>query len=95
MASYLIKVECDTPPQLMLGQNIGGGIVKELKELASELLSASQIAEKYNISVQTVRRKLASFNQGTSGKYLYSAKIANEILSSNSKRGIGGARRKN
>ncbi|MCU4393351.1 helix-turn-helix domain-containing protein [Acinetobacter parvus] len=92
---YAIIVEADVPPQIFLGQNLGGGIVKELKEIASELLSASQLAEKYNISVQTVRRKLGNFNQGTSGKYLYSAKIANEILNSKTKRSTGGARRKN
>ncbi|MEG6544833.1 HTH domain-containing protein [Acinetobacter bereziniae] len=92
---YIITVESDTPPQVMLGQNIGGGIVKELKEVDSELLSASQLAEKYNISVQTVRRKLENFNQGTTGKYLYNAKIASDILSAKTKRGTGGARRKN
>lgn len=91
---YTITVESDTPPQIMLGQNIGGGIVKELKEVAHELLSASQLAEKYNMSVQTIRRKLADFNQGTSGKYLYNSKIADELLNPK-KRNTSGARRKN
>lgn len=94
-AFYLIKVECDTPPQVMLGQNIGGGIVKELKEVEAELLSASQLAKKYSLSVDTIRRKLEKFNQGTSGKYLYDSKIADGILSAQTKRGTGGARRKN
>ncbi|WP_151676080.1 HTH domain-containing protein [Acinetobacter soli] len=91
----MIIVETNTPLQVMLGQNIGGGIVRELKQVADELLSATQLAEKYNISVQTVRRKLENFNQGTSGKYLYNANVAHEILSNKSKRGTGGARRKN
>jgi hypothetical protein len=95
MAAYLIKVECDTPPQVMLGQNIGGGIVKEMKEVAHDLLTASQLAEKYNLSVQTIRRKLADFNQGTTGKYLYNSKIADELLNPKSKKSTGGARRKN
>ena len=65
MAAYLIKVEADNPPQIMLGQNIGGGIVKELKEVEVELVSASHLAQKYNLSVTTIREKLAPINQGT------------------------------
>ena len=92
---YIITVESDTPPQVMLGQNIGGGIVKELKEVETELLSASQLAQKYNLSVDTIRRKLKEFNQGTEGKNLYNLKIADGILNAKTKRGTGGARRKN
>jgi hypothetical protein len=92
---YIITIESDVPPQVMLGQNIGGGIVKELKEVDTELLSASQLAKKYSLSVDTIRRKLEQFNQGTTGKYLYNSKIADEILSAKTKRGTGGARRKN
>ena len=91
----MIIVETSTPLQVMLGQNIGGGIVKELKEVEAELLSASQLAKKYNLSVDTIRRKLEKFNQGTSGKCLYDSKIADGILSNQAKRGKGGARRIN
>jgi len=91
----MVILECDVPPQIVLGQNIGGGIVKELKEVDTELLSASQLAKKYSLSVDTIRRKLEKFNQGTTGKYLYNSKIADEILSAKTKRGTGGARRKN
>ena len=59
----MIIVETSTPLQVMLGQNIGGGIVKELKEVEAELLSAAQLAKKYNLSVDTIRRKLGKFNQ--------------------------------
>lgn len=92
---YAVILESDTPPSIMLGQNIGGGIVKELKEVEAELLSASQLAKKYNLSVDTIRRKLEKFNQGTSGKCLYDSKIADGILSNQAKRGKGGARRIN
>lgn len=95
MQTYVVVLEANTPPQIMLGQNICGGIVKELKETANELLSAAQIADRYSISVQTVRRKLGEFNQGTHGKFLYSAKIAAEILGSTNKPRPRGARRKN
>ena len=36
VSKYTITVEADSPPQVMLGQNIGGGIVKELKEVEME-----------------------------------------------------------
>ena len=70
MAAYLIKVEADTPLQIVLGQNIGGGIVKELKEVEVELVSATHLAQKYNLSTTTIRDRLVSINQGTQGKAL-------------------------
>ena len=68
LSKYTITVEADSPPQVMLGQNIGGGIVKELKEVEMELVSAAKLAEKYNLSTTTIRERLASINQGTQGK---------------------------
>jgi hypothetical protein len=87
MAAYLIKVEADNPPQIMLGQNIGGGIVKELKEVEVELVSASHLAQKYNLSVTTIREKLAPINQGTQGKALYDPRLAHDLLTTKNKRG--------
>ena len=87
MAAYLIKVEADNPPQIMLGQNIGGGIVKELKEVEVELVSASHLAQKYNLSVTTIREKLAPINQGTQGKALYDHRLAHDLLTTKNKRG--------
>jgi hypothetical protein len=83
---YIITVESDSPPQVMLGQNIGGGIVKELKEV--ELVSAAQLAEKYSLSTTTIRDRLASIDQGTPGKALYNPRLAHDLLSTkNKKRG--------
>ena len=87
MAAYLIKVEADNPPQIMLGQNIGGGIVKELKEVEVELVSASHLAQKYNLSVTTIREKLAPINQGTQGNALYDPRLAHDLLTTKNKRG--------
>ena len=67
LSKYTITVEADSPPQVMLGQNIGGSIVKELKEVEMELVSAAKLAEKYNLSTTTIRERLASINQGTQG----------------------------
>lgn len=92
----IIIVEGPTPPQFMLGDDIGGGvIITEMRKMDQELLSASQLAEKYNTSVQTVRRKLAQFNQGSNGKFLYNIKVADEILNPKAKQKTAGAKRKN
>ena len=87
MAAYLIKVEADNPPQIMLGQNIGGGIVKELKEVEVDLVSATHLAQKYNLSTTTIRERLVSINQGTQGKALYNPRLAHSLLTSKNKRG--------
>ena len=84
---YIITVESDTPPQVVLGQNIGGGIVKELKEVDVELVTAAQLAKAYNLSVNTVRDKLANINQGTKGKCLYNPSHAHTLLTQKMRRG--------
>lgn len=84
---YVITVESDTPPQIMLGQNLFGGVVKELKELDVELVPAAHLAKLYNLSVDTVRERLASINQGTHGKCLYDPKLARTMLTQKAKKG--------
>lgn len=84
---YTITVESDTPPQVKLGQNIGGGIVKELKEIEVELVSAAQLAQKYPLSTTTIRERLVSINQGTQGKALYNPRLAHDLLTAKNKRG--------
>jgi hypothetical protein len=84
---YTITIEADAPPQVMLGQNIGGGIVKELREVEVDLVSASHLAQKYNLSTTTIRERLVSINQGTQGKALYNPKLAHSILTQKNKRG--------
>lgn len=84
---YTITIESDTPPQIMLGQNIGGGIVKELKQVEVDLVSAAHLAQKYNLSTTTIRERLVSINQGTQGKALYNPRLAHDVLTSKNKRG--------
>ena len=87
MARYTITVEAERPTQIMLGQTIGGATVKELKEVDVELVSASHLAQKYNLSVTTIREKLAPINQGTQGKALYNPRLAHDLLTVKVKRG--------
>ena len=84
---YAIIIEADTPPHILLGQNLGGGIVKELKEIDVKLVPASQLAKIYNLSVDLIRDRLVSINQGTKGKALYNSRLAHELLTTKNKRG--------
>ena len=84
---YTITVESDTPPQIMLGQDIGGAIVKELKEIDVGLVTAAHLAKIYNISVTSVREKLIAINQGTEGKCLYNPKLAHSLLTQKIRKG--------
>lgn len=85
---YTIVVESDRPPQILLGQNIGGGVVTEMKQQKQELVSAADLAAAYSLSVETIRRKLESINQGTLGKCLYNPALADTLL----KQGAGNRR---
>lgn len=87
MARYTITVEADAPPKIMLGQDIFGAVVKELKEVDVELVSASHLAQRYNLSVTTIRDKLVSINQGTQGKALYNPRLAHDLLTTKVRKG--------
>lgn len=60
-----------------------------MKKVNEELISASQLAIIYNLSINTIRDKLISINQGTPGKSLYNPKLAHDLLTqkSSTKRG--------
>ena len=77
---YTITVESDAPPQIFLGTVIGGATVTEMKQEKLELVSAAEIAKSHNLSVDTVRRRLALINQGTGGKFLYDPIKASQML---------------
>lgn len=77
---FSITLEGDTPPQILLGQNLGGAIVTKLEQVKQELVSAAELAKVYNLSVTTIREKLISINQGTGGKHMYDPERARQIL---------------
>lgn len=70
MAEYVITVEADRAPEILLGQKLFGGKVTALNLGKRKLVSASELAKKYGLSNTTVRTKLATINQGTCGKHL-------------------------
>lgn len=77
---YTITVESSTPPQILLGQNLGGAVVTKLEKAKQELVTAAQLAKIYNLSVNTIRSRLLTINQGTEGKCLYNPESAHELI---------------
>ena len=86
MKRYIITVEAETPPAVMLGERVAGGVVVELKQ-HDALATAAQLAAYYGVTTKTIREKLADINQGTSGKALYDPNRAAEIMRTVNKRG--------
>lgn len=91
---YIITIDSDGPPPILLGSSLAGGTVTEMKMEKQGLVGASYLAEKYGLSVETIRRKLFHINKGDGNKSLYDPVAAQEALqqAESTKRG---ARRKN
>lgn len=87
MAEYVITVEADRPPEVLLGQKLLGGKVTGLNLGKCKLVSAAELAKKYGLSTTTVRSKLAVINQGTIGKHLYDPEQADALLTMHHRRG--------
>lgn len=90
LQKYVIEVEADVPPTVLLGQSLFGGKVTALKiESFPKLVPISWIIERYGFAKTTIIKKLEGHNQGTDGKHLYDPKTVDLVLraSEKSKRG--------
>lgn len=87
---FIIELECDAPPAILLGQNLFGGKVTALKiEDAPKLVSVTWLAERYGFSKTTIIKKLEGHNKGTDGKHLYDPRVAMVALSQPQKNNRG------
>lgn len=78
---YIITVESEQPPELMLGQLVGGGRVVSLAiEELPKLVDVAWLLARYNMSRPTLIDKLALFNKGDGNKCLYDPKEVMPIL---------------
>ncbi len=67
--------------QLFIGAVLEGGAkVVEIKDVSPKLVSASELAQQYGVSVDVVRDRCCEINKGTRGKCLYDPEQANLIL---------------
>lgn len=93
LLKYTVTLESDAPPKIMLGQDVFGGTVTGLQmEKIPSLVTVAWLVEKYNMTKQTIIRKLDGYNQGTEGKHLYDSKVAMTILSQPQKNKRGAKR---
>ena len=72
----IIEVDMADPAAVSIGGHLAGGRVTAIRLVEKALVSASQVAQQYGVSTETARRRLAAFNQGTNGKFLFDPAIA-------------------
>lgn len=93
MPEFVVTIEAESAPQIVLGQSIFGGIVTALKLEKRKLVSVAELVAKYGYSDETIRTKCAAINQGSNGKFMYDPDAADAILKTTKVR--RGPKRKN
>lgn len=93
MPEFIVTIEAESAPQIVIGQRIFGGMVTALKLEKRKLVSVSELVAKYGLSDETIRSKCISINQGSNGKHLYDPDAADAILKNSKVR--RGPKRKN
>lgn len=85
---YTIEIMADTPPRLCLGDILAGGQIVTIKCANDEpdIVSATWLANRLNISKSTVTNRCQMLNQGTIGKALYPREQAITLLTTKEKR---------
>lgn len=86
MPEFIVTIEADSAPQLVLGQTLLGGTVTALKLERRKLVSVADLVAKYGYSDETIRTKLAVINQGSNGKHMYDPDAADALLRKQTRR---------
>ena len=86
MPEFVVTIDADSAPQIVLGQKLFGGTVTALKLEKRKLVSVAELVSKYGFSDETIRNKLAVINQGTSGKHMYDPEAADALLKKQTRR---------
>lgn len=86
MPEFIVTIEADCAPQVVLGQILLGGTVTALKLEKRKLVSVAQLVAKYGLSDETIRNKLSIINQGTKGKHMYDPEVADALLKKQTRR---------
>lgn len=92
---YVITIEGERPPRLMIGDCIGENcvVIKMEKEELPLTVDVSWLVERYGVSSKFIRTRLANFNIGTEGKFRYVTQDAMLMLENEIKKTF--SRRKN
>ena len=86
MPEFVVTIDADSAPQIVLGQKLLGGTVTALKLEKRKLVSVAELVAKYGFSDETIRNKLATINQGTNGKHMYDPEAADALLRKQTRR---------
>ncbi|MBV7307338.1 DNA-binding protein [Acinetobacter johnsonii] len=86
MPEFVVTIDADSAPQIVLGQKLFGGTVTALKLEKRKLVSVAELVSKYGFSDETIRNKLAVINQGTNGKHMYDPEAADALLKKQTRR---------
>lgn len=86
MPEFVVTIDADSAPQIVLGQKLFGGTVTALKLEKRKLVSVAELVTKYGFSDETIRNKLAVINQGTNGKHMYDPEAADALLKKQTRR---------
>lgn len=86
MPEFVVTIDADSAPQIVLGQKLFGGTVTALKLEKRKLVSVAELVSKYGFSDETIRNKLAVINQGTNGKHMYDPEAADALLKMQTRR---------
>ena len=92
MPEFIVTIESDFAPQIVLGQILLGGTVTALKLENPKLVSVAELVAKCGLSEEAIRSKCISLNQGSNGKHMYDPDAADALLKNSKFR--RGARRK-
>ncbi|MFW2097773.1 MULTISPECIES: hypothetical protein [Acinetobacter] len=80
MGTFQVTLQGDEL-QLLLGAQVGGAKVVEIKDVSPEFVTPQELSIKFGISEDTIRDKLASINRGIGRKCKYKPEEAYLILS--------------
>lgn len=80
MPEFIVTIEADSAPQIVLGQTLLGGTVTALKLEKRKLVSVAELVAKYGYSDETIRTRCISINQGSNGKHMYDPDAADTLL---------------
>jgi hypothetical protein len=81
MDKYIVTLESEKPLNLCLGDQLGNGVIIELKkEELPKRITVAWLSEKFNLSKKTIIEKVGIYNKGDENKHLYDPKEVLPIL---------------
>lgn len=81
MDKYIVTLESEKPLNLCLGDQLGNGVIIELKkEELPKRITVAWLSERFNLSKKTIIEKIGIYNKGDENKHLYDPKEVLPIL---------------